>query len=119
MRTTHDRVVVIAEPPRALDLLRLAVIRSDDVVLVSRLLNDQTRRFLDHFAVEWRARSGREEDFDGAIAVLISVGDVSEENRLVRHARARGVPVHVPDRRLVSDFTLLELFEPASARRAG
>ena len=43
--------------------------------------------------------------------MLIAIGDIEAENRLVRAARRRGIPVHVADRELVSDFRLLEFLE--------
>ena len=130
-----DRIVVVGGAPRTLDLLRLATIRSDEVVLVAEPrhlvaeprdlvadphdtgpLDAPIRRFVDHFAIEYRPGPASAADFDGAAAILLAIGDVGRENALVRSARRQRIPVHVAGRPLLSDFTLLELVErhPAS-----
>ena len=107
--------MVIGGALRSLDLLRLAVIRSDDVIFVADRIDAATRRVIDHFAVEHRHRAAVGSDLEGAAAVLVAMGDKRLENRIVRDARGRGVPVHVADRQLVSDFGLLELFAAGPA----
>lgn len=111
----HDRVLVVAAPDHALDLLRVAALRSDDVIFVAEAISAKARRFAEHFAVAVAERSFTDADLADATAVLLSLDDRESENRVVRSARRRGVPVHVVDRPLLSDFTVLGLLErPAS-----
>ena len=110
-----DRIVVVGGSAQTLDLLRLATIRSDDVLLVAEDIDEATRRVVDHFAVEYRAGPGSDGDLDGAAAVLLTIGDIDRENRMVRSARRRNIPVHVRSRPLVSDFTMLDLVERRAA----
>ncbi len=91
------------------------MIRSDDVVFVADRIDAATRRFTDHFAVDHRHRAAAASDLEGAAAVLVAMGDKRLENRIVRDARRRGIPVHVADRQLVSDFTILDLFAAGPA----
>jgi siroheme synthase (precorrin-2 oxidase/ferrochelatase) len=106
-----DRIVVIGGSPRTLDVLRIAVIRSDDVVLFVDHLEAPVRRFTDMFALEVRQRRAAAVDFAEASAILVAAGAPEVENWVVRNARRRNIPVHVADRPLVSDFTLIELVE--------
>ncbi len=106
-----DRIAVVGSSRRILDLLRIATVRSDDVVLFAAAVDAPTRRFADHFAIEVRRGPPADADLDAATAVLVSTGEMETENRVVRAARRLGVPVHVAERPLVSDFTLLELVE--------
>ena len=114
-----DKIVVIGGSPQTLDLLRLATVRSDDVVLVAETIDAATRRVIDHFAIEYRASPASDRDLEGAAAVLVTIGDIDRENRIVRSARRRNIPIHVRSRPLVSDFTMLDLVErqPASFAR--
>lgn len=114
-----DRIVVVGGSRQTLDLLRLATVRSDEIVLIAEAIDDATRRFVDHFAIEYRPRQETESDLTGATAILASVGDVERENLLVRNARRRRIPIHVGNRALVSDFTMLDLVErrPATFAR--
>ena len=114
-----DRIVVVGGAPRTLDLLRLATIRSDDVVLVAEALDAATRRFVDHFAIDYRPGPAYGPDVEGAAAVLVAIGDVARENALVRSVRRLNIPVHVDARPLLSDFTMLELVERHPASIAG
>ncbi len=79
-----------------------------------------TLKFIDRFAIEHRRRSVEDTDLDGVTAVLVANGDTCVENRIVRQARRRGIPLHVDTRPLVSDFTRLELLErsPSSLVRS-
>jgi uroporphyrin-III C-methyltransferase / precorrin-2 dehydrogenase / sirohydrochlorin ferrochelatase len=106
-----DRILVAGGSDRTLGLLRLAVIRSDDVVLIAATPDPAVRRFADRFAIEVIARPAREDDINEVAAVLIAIGDAQAENSLVRAARRHRVPVHVADRTLVSDFDMLEFLE--------
>lgn len=106
-----DRILVAGGSDRTLDFLRLAVIRSDDVVLIAPAPDPTVQRFADRFAIEVIARPAREDDMGDAAAILIAIGDAHAENSLVRAARRHRVPVHVADRALVSDFDLLEFLE--------
>ena len=107
--------------------MRLAVIRSDDVVFVGESADAATLRFVDRFAIEHRRRLVEDTDLAGVTAVLVANGDAGVENRIVRQARRCGIPLYVDARPLVSDFTRLELLErspssivrPPSARPPG
>lgn len=117
----RDRVAVFGGCADTLALLRLASVRSDDLLLIADAVDAATLRFVETFAVELRSAPPTDGDVAGASAVVVSLGDRGRENALVRAARRRGIPVHVAGRPLVSDFTMLELVErnPASfARRA-
>ena len=107
------RVLVVAAPDRALDLLRLATLRSDDVVLVAETVSARASLFAESFAIDVAQRPFRDADLADASVILLSLPDRADENRIVRSARRMGVPVHVVDRPLVSDFTLLALLEGA------
>lgn len=107
----RDRILVAGGAGRALDLLRLATIRSDDVVLIHPAPEPAVKRFADLFAIEVHDRSPNEADMVDASVVLVAIGDVAAENEVVRLARRRGIPVHVADRVLVSDFDLLAFLE--------
>ena len=106
-----DQILIFGGSPRTLDLLRLATIRSDSIVLIGRAFDEPIRRYAAHFAIEIREPVDRTADLGGASAVLVALGDVEAENRIVRAARRRAVPVLVADRALVSDFTLIEFLE--------
>ena len=114
-----DRIVVIGGSADTLTLLRLAAVRSDEVLLVAEGTDAATRRFVDTFAVERRDAAATDDDLAGAAAVLVAMGDVRRENAVLRGAHRRGIPVHVAGRPLVSDFTLLDMVErrPASFAR--
>ena len=99
-----DRVVVAGGSTRTLDLVRFAILRSDDVVLVSPRIDAALARFSECFAVEIRLRPLNEADLIEAAVLLVSTGEAESENRIVGAARRHGVPVHVADRALVSDF---------------
>ena len=107
----HDRVVVVGGASNTLDLLRLATVRSDDVVLFCERPGPAIRRFAERFAVEVFTRAPQDEEISGANVVLVSVGDAEYENRLVRQARRFALPVHVTARPQLSDFTLIEMLE--------
>lgn len=111
----RDLIVVFGGARNTLDLLRLATVRSDDVLLVIEAIDAATRRCVDHFAVDLALRRATEQDVAGANAVLVALGEVELENRLVRAARRQAIPVHVAGRPLVSDFTPLELVERHAA----
>ena len=113
-RPDPDRVLVVATPSLALDLLRLAVLRSDDVLFVAETVPMQAQRFAQHFAVEVVRRPFVAGDLDGVAALLVALDDREAENRIVREARRHGVPVHVVDRPLVSDFSVLGMLEGPS-----
>ena len=98
-----------------LSLLRMASVRTDDVLLVAARLDGPARRLAELFAFEAREGEPSDADIAGADALLVAIGDIGRENAAVRAARRRGIPVHVAGRPLVSDFTLLDLVE----RRAG
>ena len=103
-------IVVASVDRHALDLLRAAVLRSDDVVALVDEPGANVRRFVDQFAVELNATS-MDEVLKRAGAVLVSLDNTDAENEIVRAARKAHVPVHVRGRDLVSDFTLLEFLE--------
>lgn len=107
----RDRVVVVGGGAETLGLLRMASVRTDDVLLVAEHLDGAARRLADLFAFEAREGEASEEDIAGASALLVAIGDLGRENATVRAARRRGIPVHVAGRPLVSDFTLLALVE--------
>lgn len=109
--TLPDRVLVVATPSNALDLLRLAVLRSDDVLFVAETIPAAAGRFALHFAIEVAQRSFAPGDLSDAGLVLVSLDDREDENRIVRAARRHGVPVHVLDRPLVSDFSVLTMLQ--------
>ena len=107
----RDRILLVGGSPKTLDLLRIAILRSEDVVLISASLDDSVRRFVDLFAIEVRERGALEADVIGVDVVLVSIGDVEAENAIVRAARRHEVPVFVRDRALVSDFPLIDFLE--------
>ena len=98
-----------------LALLRMASVRTDDVLLVGPHLDGAARRLADLHAFEAWEREASDADLADASALLVAIGDLGRENAAVRAARRRGIPVHVAGRPLVSDFTLLDLVE----RRTG
>jgi hypothetical protein len=67
-----------------------------------------------------RDRTPSDGDFQGATCGLIAIGDVDLENRLVLAAHRHGVPVHVAERFVMSDFSLLAFLErdPSSVAQA-
>ena len=109
-----DRILVVGGSKRAVDLLRLATIRSDDVVLVAEHIDAVALRFARRFAIETRERPFSDSDLADASVALVALGDEEAENSIVRSARRRHVGIHVVDRPLVSDFTLLALLEHPS-----
>ena len=111
LQSGRDRILVAGGSGRALGLLRLATIRSDDVVLIHPASEPAVRRFAELFAIEVRDRKPNEADMVEASVVLVAIGDAAAENEVVRLARRCGVPVHVADRVLVSDFELLAFLE--------
>ncbi len=110
-RPAPDQILIFGGSSRTLDLLRLATIRSDSVLLVGRAFDAPVTRCAAHFAVEIREPGRGDPDLGAASAVLVALGDVEAENRIVRAARRGAVPVFVADRALVSDFTLIEFLE--------
>lgn len=110
-RPTPEQILIFGGSPRTLDLLRLATIRSDSVLLIGRAFDEPVRRYAAHFAIEIREPADGGAELTGASAVLVAMGDVEAENRVVRAARRHAVPIHVADRALVSDFTLIEFLE--------
>ena len=106
-----DQILIFGGSSRTLDLLRIATIRSDCVLLIGRAFDEPVRRYAAHFAVEVRQPSRDGIDLGEASAVLVALGDIEAENRIVRAARRQAVPVLVADRALVSDFTLIEFLE--------
>jgi siroheme synthase (precorrin-2 oxidase/ferrochelatase) len=110
-----DRIVVVGGSRRTIDLLRMATIRSDEVVLVAPDPDAATRRFVDLFAIELKDRCLSALDLRGSSAVLVSTGELQGDNKVVRAARRLNIPVHVAERPLVSDFTLMELVERSSS----
>lgn len=114
-RGPRDRVVVMGGGADTLALLRMASVRTDDVLLVAERLDGAARRLADLFAIEAREGEASDDDIAGASALLVAIGDLGRENAAVRAARRSGVPVHVAGRPLVSDFSLLDLVE----RRTG
>ena len=111
VRPDHDRILVVGGAANTLDLLRLATVRSDDVVLVAAKADAAIRRYVDRFAVELRVRCFNPSDLAEVSAVLVCHGDPASENEVVRQARRREIPVHVSGRLLVSDFSLIEMLE--------
>lgn len=107
----RDRVLVVGDTARTIDLLRLATIRSDDVVLIAPRPDAALRQFANRFAIEIRERRAEATDVGEASTVLVAIGDMEAENTLVRMARRWGVLVHVSGRDLVSDFRPLEFLE--------
>lgn len=106
-------------PLHAVDLMRLAVLRSDDVRFVAEAIRPEAERLAVRFAIEVQRRSFVPGDLAGTAAVLVALDDPEAENSVVREARRRGVPVHVVDRPLVSDFSMLGMLEqPDLLRRA-
>ena len=99
---------MLGSADKTLDLLRLALLRSDAVVAVASDPDFAARRFTAQFAIELYDRAPQPRDFDDVTAALIALDDESE-NVLVREAWRRGVPVHVMGRPLVSDFSRLDL----------
>ena len=106
-----DRIVVIGGSERTLDVLRIAAIRSDDVVLFVDRLETRIKRFTDMFAIAVEQRRAGVADLVDTAAVLVTTGEPESENWAVRNARRHNIPVHVAERPLVSDFTLIELVE--------
>lgn len=114
-----DRVVVVGGGPATLDLLRLATIRTDDIVLFGPAIDEASLRYASRFAIERHDRPAGPADMEQAAAILVALHDVDDENAVVRVARRQGVPIHVSGRPLVSDFDLLEFLERRGSARAG
>ena len=103
-----DRVVVAGGSCQTIDFLRLATVRTEEVVLVMERLDDAIRRFVRLFPIEVHERALVDGDLDGVSTMLITIGDIGQEDRAIREARWRGIPVHVADRAALSDFTMLD-----------
>ncbi|MDX7952753.1 NAD(P)-dependent oxidoreductase [Lichenihabitans sp. Uapishka_5] len=116
--TDLDRVVVVAEPRHALNLLRLAVLRNDDVFFVADSMPAEAWLYASRFAVEVAHRAFEPRDLAGAAALLLALPDPEQENTILREARRRKVPVHVVNRPLVSDLSVMGLLEGADRRPA-
>ena len=112
----RDRVVVVGGGAETLGMLRMASVRTDDVLLVTAHLDGPARRLADLYGFEAREGEASDADIAGASALLVATGDRGRENAAVRAARRRGIPVHVAGRPLVSDFTLLDLVERRTGR---
>ena len=106
-----DRVLVVASPGHAIELLRWATLRSDDVLFVAPVTNEPARRFASRYAIELRERPVADRDFAGVSALLLGLDDHDAENALIRRARRHGVLAHVRGRPLVSDFSVLAMME--------
>lgn len=78
-----DRIVLFGGSARTLDLLRLAVTRSDNVLLILGLPDDRTRRFAEAFGVEVQAQP-LAADLASAVTALVSTGDPVAENAILR-----------------------------------
>ena len=98
-RTHNDRIVVIGGSERTLDLLRVATIRSEDIVLVGASFSEAVLRFTARFAIETRPRIAEDSDVREAASLLVSIGDIEAENTIVRSARRHGIPIFVSGRR--------------------
>jgi hypothetical protein len=106
----QDRIVIFGGSSRTLEFLRLATIRSDNVLLIAAVVDAPVRHYVNRFAIEYRAEAN-DVDMASASAALVTVGDPEAENATVRHIRRFGVPAHVADRPLLSDFSMLEFLE--------
>ena len=114
-RSAHnDRIIVIGGSDRTLDLLRVATIRSENIVLIGDALDETVVCFAARFAVETRQRRVQASDIGEASSLLVSIGDIEAENAVVRAARRRGIPIFVSGRVLVSDFRLIDFLEQRS-----
>jgi len=107
----RDRIVVVGGAANTLDILRLATVRSDEVVLIAPRVDSAIRRYVEHFGVDLRQRPVAERDLAGASAALVAAEDEGAAERAVWAARRHGVPVHVSNRPDLSDFTLIDMLE--------
>ena len=102
-----DRTVLFGGSPQTLGLLRLALIRSDNVLLVASRPDLALSRYAERMQVERRFTPDGSE-LDGALAVLVSDGHRRTEDAVIRDAKLRSIPVYVADRPRISDFTMLD-----------
>lgn len=115
----RDRILIAGGGARTLDLLRLATVRSDDVILVGESFDAKVLETARRYSIKVEAREVDERDVAEADAVLVDMPEAQTGERLQRIARVRGAPVHMADSPHASDFTLLQFLERApESRRA-
>lgn len=107
----QERVLVVGGSPRTLDLLRLATVRSENVVVIAPSVDEAVARYARHFGVSLETRRAESEDFSEADLAIISTDDVREDSRAVRLARRHGAPIHVFGQPQLCDFTLMGMLE--------
>jgi len=115
----QERVVVVGGSAGTLDLLRLATVRSENVVLLTQAYDEAVGRYARHFAVSIELRQAEAEDFREADLAIIATEDARQDARALRLARRHGVPAHVWGQVHLSDFSLIAMLEwhPSSVRR--
>jgi siroheme synthase (precorrin-2 oxidase/ferrochelatase) len=115
----QEHVLLVGGSPRTLDLLRLATVRSENVLLVSPFLDEAVSRYARHFGVTVESRRAQPDDSLEAELAIISTDSFREDSRVLRFVRHHGVPVHVFGQPQLCDFTLMGMLEwhPSSQRR--
>lgn len=106
----RDRIIIFGGSPKTIDLLMLAVIRSDDVLLVGAHLEADVHRYAQRFAVEHKT-TFEDADIPTAASILVAHDNIAAATRLAQQARAAGTPIYVADQPLLSDFNILEFIE--------
>jgi siroheme synthase (precorrin-2 oxidase/ferrochelatase) len=113
-----ERLVLVGGAKDTLDLLRLATVRSDSVLLLMPCPGEDIIRYARHFGVSVETRPAEAGDLVAAGLAIIATADPRLDMQALRFARRSGVPVHVRGQPQLSDFTLIAMLEwhPSSVR---
>jgi siroheme synthase (precorrin-2 oxidase/ferrochelatase) len=114
----QERLLLVGGSAATIDLLRLATVRSENVVLVASAHDKAVARYARHFGVAIEMRGAVAEDFDETDLVIVATRSAREDGRAMRLARRRGIPVHVFGQPHLSDFSIMGMLEwhPSSIR---
>src|SRR4051812_37003505 len=107
----QERVLLVGGAAATIDLLRLATVRSENVLLLASTHDTAVGRYARHFGVAIERRPVAVEDFEEADLVIIATQSVREDGRALRLARRRGVPAHVYGQPHLSDFSIMGMLE--------
>lgn len=106
----QDRIVLFGGSPSTLSLLQLALIRSDNVLLIAARPDEVVSQHASRMGVEHRpAPDGTE--LKGAVTVLVADCRPEVEDRIVEAAQFRCIPVYVAERPQVLDFSVLDCLD--------
>jgi siroheme synthase (precorrin-2 oxidase/ferrochelatase) len=117
----RERVLVVGGSSATIELIRLATVRSENVVLIATTSEPDVERYARHFDVVIEGRKAVADDFGEADLAIVSTGDLREDGRVLRMARRQGVPIHVYGQPHLSDFSIMGMlnWHPSSLRANG